>query len=258
MLIRGNIKYLFHAKLAYIIIGCLFACTMFIGCGADTDSDVAEIVKINEPQFADINRSTWKAEIQIRFSQVPEFLEVTEQKNLSWEQTRNVVILYFTFSKVKLWGTLGPEDYYLLREEVPAEKQLINTLLTHHINTTLTWSTGRKHIKMELKPPRVIAENLSPLPRPQAALGVVSPAVGGKLPANQSITLYFDNNPGEVTTSVGKVTGSGETRMITPPVGGFPLGSLLLTIAWENCSYTESRPWACIGRTTLNYTVVAQ
>ena len=249
----------FTQKLAYIIIGCLFACTMFIGCSADTDSDVAEIVKINEPQFADINRSTWQAEIQIRFSQAPEFLEVTEQKNLSWEQTRNVVILYFTFPKVKLWGTRSsPEDYYLLREEVPAEKQTIDAMLTHHINITLTWSTGRKHIKMELKPARVIAEDLSPLPRPQAALGLVSPAVGGKLSANQSITLYFDNNPGEVTTSVGTVTGSGETRTITPPVIGFPLGNLSITIKWENCSYTESRPWACTGRKTLDYTVVDQ
>ncbi len=247
----------FTQKLAYIIIGCLFACTMFIGCGADTDSDVAEIVRINEPNYADINRSTWQAEIQVRFSQSPQFLEVAEQQYLSWEQTKDVVILSFNFPKVKLWGTRSSAEHYRLREEVPAEKQLINTLLTHHINTTLTWSTGRKHIKMSLKPPRVIAEDLSPLPRPQAALGLVSPA-GKKLPANQTITLYFDNNPGKVTTSVGTVTGSGETRTITPPVGGFPLGSLSLTITWENCSYTESRPWACIGRKTLNYTVVDQ
>ena len=181
----------FTQKLAYIIIGCLFAYAMLIGCGTDTESDVAEIVKINEPEFADINRSTWQAEIQIRFSQAPEFLEVTEQENLSWEQTKNIVILSFTFSKVKFWGTRsGPEDYYLLPEETPAEKQLIDAKLTHHINITLTWSTGRKHIKMELKPPRVIAEDLSPLPRPQAALGVVSPPVDGKLPSNQSTTLY--------------------------------------------------------------------
>ena len=171
----------FKQKLAYIIIGCLFAYAMLIGCGTDTESDVAEIVKINEPEFADINRSTWQAEIQIRFSQAPEFLEVTEQKNLSWEQTGNVVILSFSFPKVKLWGTrTGPEDFFLLREEVPAEKQVIDAKLMHHINITLTWSTGRKHIKMELKPPRVIAEDPSPLPRPQAALGVVSPAVGRK------------------------------------------------------------------------------
>ena len=248
----------FKQKLTYLAIGYLFTYAMLIGCGTDTESNVAEIVKINEPQFVDLNGSTWQAEIQILFSQVPEFLEVTKQKYLSWEQTRNVVILYFNFPKVELWGTRSDASYFLLSEEVPAEKQLIDAKLTHHINITLTWSTGRKHIKMELKPPRVIAEDLSPLPRPQAALGVVSPPVGGKLPSNQSITLYFDNNPGEVTTSVGTVTGSGETRLITPPVGGFPLGSLSLTIAWENCSYTENRPWACIGRKTLNYNVLAQ
>lgn len=258
----------FKQKLAYLAIGCLFTCVMLIGCGTDTESNVAEVVKINEPEFADIGKYIWHAEIRVRFSQPPEFLEVVDQislsgfdpsYDLSWEQTGNVVILSFTFSKVKFWGTRrAPDDFFLLSEEVPAEKQLIDAMLTHHINITLTWSTGRKHIKITLKPPRVIAEDPSPLPRPQAALGVVSPAVGGKLPANQSITLYFDNNPGEVTTSVGTVTGSGETRTITPPVEGFPRGSLSLTITWENCSYTESRPWDCIGRTTVNYTVVDQ
>ena len=154
----------FTQKLAYIIIGCLFTYAMLIGCSTDTEFDVAEIVKVNESQFADINRSTWQAEIQIRFSQAPEFLEVTEQKNLSWEQTKNIVILYFTFPKVELWGTRSDATYFLLSEEVPAEKQLIDAKLTHHINITLTWSTGRKHIKIELKPQRVIAEDLSPLP----------------------------------------------------------------------------------------------
>lgn len=239
-------------------IGCLFTCAMHIGCGTDTEANVAEVVKISEPQFADINGSTWQAEIQVRFSQSPQFLEVVGQQDFSWEQTGNVVILYFTFPKVKLWGTRSDASYFLLHEEVIAEKQLIDAKLTHHINITLTWSTGRKHIKMVLKPPRVIAEDLSPLPRPQAALESVFPANGGTLPVNQSITLKFDNNPGEVTTSVGTVTGSGEARTITPSFEGFPLGSLSLTITWENCSYTESRPWSCIGRKTLNYTVVDQ
>lgn len=162
----------FTQKLAYIIIGCLFAYAMLIGCGTDTESSVAEVVKINEPEFADIGKYIWHAEIRGRFSQPPEFLEVVDQislsefdpsYDLSWEQTGNVVILSFAFSKVKFWGTRsGPEDYYLLREETPAEKQLIDAILTHYINITLTWSTGRKHIKMTLKPPRVIAE--SPLP----------------------------------------------------------------------------------------------
>ena len=52
--------------------------------------------------------------------------------------------------------------------------------------------------------------------------------------------------------------GLGETRMITPPVEGFPSASLSFTITWENCSYTESRSWDCIGRKTFNYTVVDQ
>ena len=192
-------------------IGCLFTCAMLIGCGTDTEPNVAEVVKINEPEFADIGKYIWHAEIRVRFSQPPEFLEVVDQKfsvridpsyDLSWEQTGNVVILSFTFAKVKFWGTRsGPNDFFLLSEEVPAEKQLIDAILTHHINITLTWSTGRKHIQMTLKPARVIAEDPSLLPRPQAALELVSPAVGGKLPSNQSIALYFDNNPGEVTAS---------------------------------------------------------
>ena len=248
----------FKQKIAYMAIGCLFACIMLIGCGADTESNVAEVVKINDPQFADINKSTWQAEIQVRFSQSPQFLEVVGQQDFSWEQTGNIIILYFNFPKVELWGTRGNAEYYRLREEVPAEKQLIDALLTHQINITLTWSTGRKHIKMMLKPPRVIAESLSPLHRPQAALESVLPANGGTLPANQSITLKFDNNPGEVTTSVGTVTGSDKSRTIKPPVSGFPFGTLSLKIEWENCSYIESRPWSCIGRKTLNYIVVDQ
>lgn len=59
----------------------------------------------------------------------------------------------------------------------------------------------------------------------------VSPAPGGELARNGSVTVTFTDNPGNVTASAGTVTGSGKTRKI---LGPFALGALTLTIEWQN------------------------
>ena len=78
---------------------------------------------------------------------------------------------------------------------------------------------------------------------PDAAFVSASPA-SGELAANGSISVTFDNNPGDVTVSAGTVTPSGKTRTISGP---FTPGALALNITWTNGD----------GSHTLNYTVVA-
>ena len=68
---------------------------------------------------------------------------------------------------------------------------------------------------------------------------------GGDLAANGSITLNFDNDPGEVTVSpAGVVSGAGKSRTVAGP---FTPGPLALNVSWTNGG----------GSTTLNYTVTA-
>ena len=82
---------------------------------------------------------------------------------------------------------------------------------------------------------------------PDAAFASATPA-DGNLAANGSISVKFTENPGEVTASVGDVTGTGKTRKITAPADGFPIGALALNLTWENGGDDGH---------TLNYTVVA-
>ncbi len=82
------------------------------------------------------------------------------------------------------------------------------------------------------------------LPEQEVFLVSVSPAPGGELARNRSVTVTFTDNPGNVTASAGTVTGSGKTRKV---LGPFALGVLTLTIEWENG-----------GSQTLNYIVVAE
>lgn len=82
---------------------------------------------------------------------------------------------------------------------------------------------------------------------PDAAFVEATPASGGELAANGSITIKFDNNPGDVTVSAGSVTTSGKTRTISAPDGGFPTGSLTISVTWTNGD----------GSQDLSYTVVA-
>lgn len=72
----------------------------------------------------------------------------------------------------------------------------------------------------------------------------VTPAEG-EISKHRRIIVDFYNNPGNVAVSSGTVTGIGESRPISPPDGGYPVGELALTIRWAD------------GEHTLLYTVVA-
>ncbi|MCG9129977.1 Ig-like domain-containing protein [Candidatus Poribacteria bacterium] len=76
-----------------------------------------------------------------------------------------------------------------------------------------------------------------------AAFVSASPA-SGDLAANGSISVTFDNNPGDVTASAGTVAGSGKSRTISGP---FDVGALALNLTWTNGD----------GSHTLNYNIVA-
>ncbi len=82
---------------------------------------------------------------------------------------------------------------------------------------------------------------------PDAAFESADPASGSALPANQSIKVTFDNNPGDVTVSAGTASTAGKTRTITPPADGFTIGALSLEVTWTNGD----------GSQTLDYNVVA-
>ena len=60
-----------------------------------------------------------------------------------------------------------------------------------------------------------------------------TPPSGSRLSANASIVIHFDNDPGDVTASVGSVLGAGTSRTITGP---FILGFLSLSIEWASGS----------------------
>lgn len=82
---------------------------------------------------------------------------------------------------------------------------------------------------------------------PDAAFESADPASGSELPANQSIKVTFDNNPGDVTVSAGTASTTGKSRTITPPADGFTVGALSLEVTWTNGDDSQ----------TLDYTVVA-
>ncbi len=70
----------------------------------------------------------------------------------------------------------------------------------------------------------------------------------GALAANKSIILEFDKDPGQLACSMGRISGSGKSRTITPDDRGFLIGALDITIAWGICGKSSSK--------TLSYTVV--
>ena len=76
-----------------------------------------------------------------------------------------------------------------------------------------------------------------------AAFVSATPA-SGDLASNGTISVSFDNDPGDVTVSAGTITTSGKTRTISGP---FPEGALALALSWTNGD----------GSHTLNYTVTA-
>ena len=67
----------------------------------------------------------------------------------------------------------------------------------------------------------------------------------GDISKHRRIIVDFNNNPGNVAASSGTVTGTGKSRTISPPDGGYPVGDLVLTIRWGD------------GEHTFFYTVVA-
>ncbi len=67
----------------------------------------------------------------------------------------------------------------------------------------------------------------------------------GDISRHRRIIVDFNNNPGNIAASSGTVTGTGNSRTISPPDGGYPVGDLILTIRWAD------------GEHTLFYTVVA-
>ena len=83
-----------------------------------------------------------------------------------------------------------------------------------------------------------------------AAFQSADPADGGTIAANQSISIKFDKNPGDVTVSAGTVSTSGSNRTITPPDGDFAVGQLSIDITWSN------GPDGGEGSKTLAYTVI--
>lgn len=78
---------------------------------------------------------------------------------------------------------------------------------------------------------------------PSASVVSASPS-SGDISEDDSITITFDNDPGDVTASAGTVTGSGTSWTISGP---FTVGALTLTITWTNGD----------GSHTLTYNVVA-
>lgn len=61
------------------------------------------------------------------------------------------------------------------------------------------------------------------------------PPSGSRLSSNASIVIHFDSDPGNVTVSVGSVSGAGTSRTIAGP---FPLGFLSLSVEWAGDSQT--------------------
>jgi hypothetical protein len=82
---------------------------------------------------------------------------------------------------------------------------------------------------------------------PDAAFVSASPA-DGDLAANGSISVTFDNNPGDVSvTGGGTASTAGKTRTISPPADGYPTGDLTITVTWTNGD----------GSQDLTYNIVA-
>ena len=83
------------------------------------------------------------------------------------------------------------------------------------------------------------------IPQTPVATFVSASPASGDISESDSITIMFDNDPGDVTASAGAVSGSGTSRTISGP---FPVGSFILTISWTNGG----------GSYTLNYNVMAE
>ena len=85
-----------------------------------------------------------------------------------------------------------------------------------------------------------VANHLGETVRPPVAFVGADPESGTKITTNDSITLNFDNPPGDVTVSAGVAITDGNSVTITGP---FTAGDLELTITWAD------------GTETLSYTI---
>lgn len=104
----------------------------------------------------------------------------------------------------------------------------------------ITWATGRKILNYTvLSPPKL----LEPKP-PPATFVSANPPSGSRVSANASLTIIFDEDPGDITVSAGVIGGSGKMRIISGP---FTPGPLRLTITWTNGG----------GNYTLAYNIIA-
>ncbi len=79
---------------------------------------------------------------------------------------------------------------------------------------------------------------------PDATITSSVPANGGTLASNGTITITFDNAPGDVTVSPGTAKVEGKKATISGP---FTEGALALAVSWTNGDGSE----------TLNFTVTA-
>ncbi len=93
--------------------------------------------------------------------------------------------------------------------------------------------------------PQTMEADLPDAPQTPVAVFVgATPASGDDISENDSITIEFDNDPGEVTAAPWTVTGSGNARIIN---GTFPVGSLTLTISWTNGSGSKTLHYSVMG-----------
>ena len=93
---------------------------------------------------------------------------------------------------------------------------------------------------------------------PDAAFESATPA-DGPLAANDSITVKFDENPGEVTvTGGGTVSTTGKTRTISPPDAGYDAGTTItITVSWTNGDGSQDLTYTIIEADTDAPTVTS-
>ena len=99
------------------------------------------------------------------------------------------------------------------------------------LSLTITWTNGNGTHTLNYN---VTADEPA---TPDAVFQSVTPTSGSDISENDSITITFDNDPGNVTANEGTVTGSGNSRTISGP---FTVGSLSLTITWTNGNGTHT------------------
>ena len=89
----------------------------------------------------------------------------------------------------------------------------------------------------------LVAAHLGKTVRPPVSFVSVDPAIDSQLEINGTITLTFDNAPGDVSVNTGTATVTDQTVAITGP---FDLGALALTVTWadgsETITYTVRPP----------------